>query len=143
VHGGERPREELVQPAADEVDPEERVPRLFAKVGLAEPERRQLAQQQVPVDPFAGRERLGIEALERGLPAVDERQAGIPPGVAHVRPAVIEAVVAHRRGQVGLEDEQLVEERGNEVGQGGHGLLRGVGRGLCVPPVSRSESIRT
>ena len=66
--------EQRVQPASDQVDPEQRVPRLLAQLRLGEPERRELAQDQVPVDPLVGGQRRRIEPCQRRLPAIDERE---------------------------------------------------------------------
>ena len=124
VERRELPGEQRVERAADHVDPHERVPRLLAQVLLVEPELGQLAQHQVTVDPVAGIERRVVEARELRLPAVDEREARLAAGLGEVRPAIVEAVVADARRDVGLEHEQLVEEAADEVVERGHGHLR-------------------
>jgi hypothetical protein len=110
--------EERVEREAHQVDPAQGIPGVLAQLGLAEPEGTQLAQHEVPVHALVGGEGVHVKALERGRPAVDEREARLPPLFARVRPAVVVAVVADGRREVRLEDEELVEELGDKVGVG-------------------------
>ena len=64
------------------------------------------------------------------------------PCLAHVRPAVVVAMVADGRGDVGLEHEQLVEEGGDEVVEGGHGDLPVDVLEPCGGPAGRAPAAR-
>ena len=119
--------EERVEPAADQVDPENRAPGLLAELGLAEPQRGELAQNRSRSIRSSAASVGGVEPLERRGPAIDERESIGTACLAQVRPAIVVAMVASPRGVVGLQGEQLVEERGDEVGERGHGHLRRCG----------------
>ena len=64
--------EQRVQPAADEVDPEQRAPRLLAELRLGEAERVELAADEVEVDPLVRGQRRADRA-RRAPPPSDRR----------------------------------------------------------------------
>ncbi len=113
--------EQGVEAAAEQVHPQERIPRLLAELGLGEPERVELAEEEVAIDRVVARQGRVLEPGQAGGPAVDEGEPLEPAGLADVGPSVVEPVVADGRGDVRLEHEQLLEERGDEVVERGHG----------------------
>ena len=116
---------------AQEVDPRQRIPRQLVQLCLAEPQGGQLAQDQVAVDSLVGGEIGHIESAERTRPAVRERDPHLAARLRRVGPSVVVAVIADGGGNVGPKDEQLFEERLDEVGEHGHG---GVSRMVWVGP---------
>ncbi len=116
--------QQRMERAAQDVHPHHRVPGLLAEPVIGEARGLELAQDEVAVDAVVGRERGRIQRREGRRPAIDEGQPLGAARLAVVGPAVVVAVVAHPGGGLGLEREQLVEEGGDEVGDGGHGHLR-------------------
>ena len=118
---GELAGDQREQALADQVDPVERVPGVLAQLKFGEPHRVDLAEDQVAVDGLVGGQ-LG-QALERGLPAVHGVQS------SPRRPASVtsDQVPSDRWSpmavaQTGIEPEQLVEERAEDVVERGHPL---------------------
>ncbi len=102
--------EEREDPGAEEVDPLERVPGLLAQLRLAEPERVELHQDQVAVDPFLGAQ-VGVgEAAQLRRPAIGEGQALEPAGLGQVRPFGVVGVHPGGGGVDGVESEELGQE---------------------------------
>ncbi len=116
----EIPGDEREDPVAQQVHPLQRVPGLVPKLGLGEPLGFELHDQQVAVDRVAGREIGGPEPFERREPPVDEVEPRHPTGLGHVRPSIVVAVVADRRGGRRMERDELVEERREAALEVGH-----------------------
>ena len=133
--GGELPGEQREETAAHEVHPVQRVPAILAELLLAEPGGVELEEENVPVGELVAREHGHVEAAQLGDPAIGERKPTGPAGVGHVRPAIVEPVVADAAGTYRIQAEVLVEERGDAVrkgvGCGGHGGLPAGGRSPC------------
>src|SRR5215212_7370673 len=99
-----------MDPAAEDIHPNEGVPRLLAQHVVVEAGMVQLAQEKVTVDPLAAVERRVVDRAQLRLPAVDELQPSHAAGLGHIGPDPVAVMVTEARRDIRLELEQLVEE---------------------------------
>ena len=148
---GELAGQDREDAAAQEVNPRHRIPPFFPELRIGEAHRGELGEEDLAVGSFTGRQAVGIELLQLRLPAIDEREPCLPACLGHVRPGVIEPVIARRGSAHGVEREQLVEEgcdarlyrrRGN-LGSG-HWFLRAleVRHRLCPGSCRQGHAVR-
>jgi hypothetical protein len=111
------------QAFADQVDPPHRAPGLLAEGRVGELLGRELAEEQVAVDPVLGTQRRVGEDRKGRRPLRDEGEAVLATGRREVGPAVVVSVLADPRREDRVDREEGVEEGVDARRELGHGSL--------------------
>ena len=117
---GEFARKQREDAAAEDVDPRQRIPGVLAQPRLGESSGVELHQDQVAIHPLVGRQ-LGVaEPGHAARPFVVEGKPGEASLARNIGPFAVVIVVAGRRGQERVDDEQLAEELLETVAESSH-----------------------